>query len=115
MVFLRNVVSNAIKYSNEGGKVIISWTNTEEHVVLRVKDYGIGMSLEQVDALNKQVGINQFTNGTNGEISTGLGLFLCQELLHCIEGKMKVQSALKEGTEVYGYFKKNVGKTINIG
>ncbi|MCG8582255.1 MAG: tetratricopeptide repeat-containing sensor histidine kinase [Bacteroidales bacterium] len=109
MVLLRNVVSNAIKFSNEGDKVIISWTNTDEHVVLKVKDYGIGMSQEQLEALNKQEGINQFANGTNGETSTGLGLFLCQELLHSIGGQMLVNSTRGEGTEVYCYLKKNVG------
>ncbi|WP_430813505.1 tetratricopeptide repeat protein [Carboxylicivirga sp. RSCT41] len=109
MVLLRNVVSNAIKFSNVGDQVTISWTSTEEHVVLKVKDNGIGMSQEQLEALNKQEGINQFANGTNGETSTGLGLFLCQELLHSIGGQMLVQSKQGEGTEVYCYLKKKVG------
>lgn len=110
MVLLRNVVSNAIKFSSEGAQVFISWTSEKDHVVLSVKDEGVGMSQEQLEALNKQEGINQFANGTNGETSTGLGLFLCQELLHSIGGQMQVQSTLGKGTEIICYLNKNVNQ-----
>jgi len=99
-VILRNLIGNAIKFSHSKGLVQIVWQRDNRHLVVSIKDQGIGMSPQQMEQINLPGGIDQFTNGTNGETGTGLGLFLCKELLESIGGKMCVFSTEGKGTEV---------------
>ena len=99
LVLMRNLLSNAIKFSDNGQVVIVNWFHANNQLTIRVKDAGTGMSSAQVKAINEK-GINQFAYGTNGEISSGLGLFLCKELLLIIGGQLFVCSEEGVGTEV---------------
>lgn len=95
---LRNLVSNAIKFSNPEGKVVLSATSDKKHVQVSVKDNGIGISEENLQKIfdRKQYFTSQ---GTQGEKGTGLGLDLCLDLVNKQDGKMWAESEPDKGTE----------------
>ncbi len=95
---IRNLGSNAIKFSHSGTNIIISAIFSEnDSVEIKVADSGIGMSSEILDKLFK---LNQQINhkGTNGEPSTGLGLLLCKEFVEKNGGKIFVESEPGKGS-----------------
>jgi len=95
---LRNLVSNAIKFSPSGARVIISALSNEKDVIeVKVEDTGIGMSSEMS---GKLFVLDQQTSrkGTNGEPSTGLGLLLCKEFIEKNGGKISVRSEVGKGS-----------------
>jgi len=94
---LRNLVSNAIKFTPKGGMIIITSTSDNGIVSLKVSDSGIGMSKEQFgQILNGANFIRK--RGTQGEKSTGLGLVLCKDLIEQNKGTIKIISKEKTGT-----------------
>lgn len=95
---LRNLVSNAIKFTVEGGRVNVeALISSSNEVEIKVKDSGIGMSPE---LKNKLFHISEKTNrqGTAGEPSTGLGLLLCREFVEKHDGKIWVESEVGKGS-----------------
>ena len=93
---IRNLVSNAVKFTPDGGKIKVSASIIPENVIeIKITDTGIGMTLEFKDKLFK---MNEKTNrpGTAGEPSSGLGLLLCKEFIEKHNGKIWVES--EEGT-----------------
>jgi two-component system sensor histidine kinase/response regulator len=85
----------------EGGTIRVYWSCTTDHLHLVVQDDGIGMSQERLASII-QGKDTQSQKGTSGEMGSGLGLKLTQELVHLMDGEMVIQS--KEG----------VGTTITI-
>lgn len=85
---LRNLVSNAIKFTNQGGTVLIKSTSPGE---ISVEDNGIGMPEDIVSKLF-EVDKTTSTTGTAQEKGTGLGLILCKELIERHGGKISVES-----------------------
>lgn len=100
LTVLRNLLTNAIKFSHLNGLIDLSVNRNDKHVILLIKDYGIGMSQNELDNLFK---IEKLTSkeGTAGETGTGLGLILCKEFLKLNNGKIWVESTLKKGTTFY--------------
>jgi PAS domain S-box-containing protein len=94
---LRNLVSNAIKYTESGGNVEMHAINTIDKVIFSVKDNGIGMSQDKLSKLFK-VEFVQSTPGTNQEKGTGLGLILCKEFIERNGGSLWVESEFGKGT-----------------
>jgi signal transduction histidine kinase len=94
---LRNLISNAIKFSNPGSSVEISHKKETDLHVFSVTDHGIGMSPEQQESLFL-FGTNQSTYGTKNEKGTGLGLILCKEFVEKHGGKIWVESEKGKGT-----------------
>ena len=95
---IRNLVSNAIKFSARGGTVSISAKITEdENVEISVKDMGIGMNPFMVENLFR-IDIKNGRPGTEGEQSTGLGLLLCKEFIEKHGGHIKVESEVGKGS-----------------
>jgi len=95
---MRNVVSNAVKFTPKGGNVSLSAKATEDNSVeISIKDTGIGMSKVMVDNLFK---LDAQTNrtGTEGEPSSGLGLLLCKEFIEKHSGKIWVESEEGKGS-----------------
>jgi len=94
---LRNLILNAIKYSNRGSEVIIESRTTETEVTMRVIDQGIGINAEKIEKLFK---INEkiSTKGTEKESGTGIGLILCKEYIEKHKGKLWVESELGIGS-----------------
>ena len=95
---LRNLISNAIKFTNSGGVVTISANRLEDSINISIKDTGIGMNNDMISDLFK---IDKMTcrKGTSDEPSTGLGLILCKELVSKHNGKITVESEEGKGTE----------------
>ncbi len=96
---IRNLVSNAVKYTKSGGKIRIKLVKDDQMALISVKDTGIGMSQENVDKLFK-VNETYKTYGTNLEEGTGLGLILCKEFIEKNHGTIEVESRVDEGTEI---------------
>jgi len=96
---IRNLVHNAIKFSNAGDTVHISIKPTEKQLAIYVKDQGLGMDAEKVNTLFDIQAGNKSLKGTSGEKGTGLGLLLCKEFIELNGGKISVFSVKGEGTE----------------
>jgi signal transduction histidine kinase len=95
---MRNVVSNAVKFTPKGGKMSLSAKSTEyKSVEILIKDTGIGMNQVIVNNLFK---LDAQTNriGTEGEPSSGLGLLLCKEFIEKHSGKIWVESEEGKGS-----------------
>jgi signal transduction histidine kinase len=95
---LRNLISNAIKYTNTGGKIAISASERKQYVEIAVKDNGIGISFEVRRNLFKIDGFHSKA-GTNNEKGTGLGLLLCKEFIEMHGGDIRVESAQGIGSK----------------
>lgn len=94
---IRNLISNAIKFTPVDGKIDISSNQQSSMVQVTVSDTGVGISKEQIDkvfALDQKVS----TIGTAGERGTGLGLPLCKEMIEKCGGKIWVESVLDKGS-----------------
>ena len=96
----RNLISNAIKFSRNGGKVTISAEIREDFVLFSVKDDGIGMQgLLQQDLFRIDCKTNR--KGTLGESSSGIGLHLCKEFVEKHHGKIWAESEENKGSTFY--------------
>lgn len=94
---LRNLISNAIKYSYTHGEVIIKSLSFDKTVEIQVQDEGMGMEQELIDNLFR-IDKNIVMRGTANEKGSGLGLLLCKELIEKLNGKIKVQSQKEKGS-----------------
>lgn len=95
---LRNLISNGIKFTNDGGTVSISAEEQNEFIKISVSDSGVGISKENINKLFKIDG-GFTTPGTTNERGTGLGLVLCKELVEKNGGKISVESEPGRGTK----------------
>ncbi len=98
LVVLRNLVSNAVKYTPRGGTVTVSGQMDKNTVLLRVHDTGKGMTPEQVAALHAPDQRPNSAPGTDGETGNGLGLLLCREFAERCGGQIEVRSTPGTGT-----------------
>lgn len=94
---LRNLISNAIKYTPKGGKVVVGAERDETHYHIYVSDNGIGMSEEQIKSLFTEMN-NRSTAGTANEKGTGIGLTLCSEYITKIKGRIDVETQVDKGS-----------------
>lgn len=94
---LRNLLSNALKFSHEGGLIQIVVKITSDSLLLQVIDEGVGMSEETISSLlDPKSTISQ--DGTVEEKGTGLGLALCRDYLKQAGGLLTIESTLKKGS-----------------
>ncbi|MBT3209261.1 MAG: tetratricopeptide repeat-containing sensor histidine kinase [Bacteroidetes bacterium] len=93
---LRNLMSNAIKFT-ENGNIEIQVNINSTHCEVSIQDSGIGISEASLQKLF-QLDQNISTKGTRGESGTGLGLILCKEFIERNNGTIKVESTLNEGS-----------------
>jgi signal transduction histidine kinase len=97
---LQNIIENAIRYSNDGGVVKVSFEPKDDSVLVTVTDHGIGIPQE----LQKYVFERFFraTNAIKAETDgTGLGLFVTRSILEKINGKIWFESKEGKGTSFY--------------
>ena len=94
---LRNLISNAIKYTNVNGEIIIDANEVKQYVEIAIKDNGVGISSEDQRKLFK---IDAFhsTPGTQDEKGTGLGLLLCKEFVELHGGNIRIESEAGKGS-----------------
>jgi len=99
---INNIISNAIKFSDEGGEIEISSHKEEGLVCLKIKDEGIGMAPELVESLflTNKVSSRQ---GTNGEEGSGLGMKVISSYLSAYGGHMRIESTpMENGSKNHG-------------
>jgi two-component system, sensor histidine kinase and response regulator len=96
---VRNLLSNALKFTESDGTVEITTQENDHNIELVVSDTGIGMSQ---DVLDKLFRIDQKTlqPGTAGEEGTGLGLILCNTFVEKNGGNLRIESAVGQGSRV---------------
>jgi signal transduction histidine kinase len=96
---LRNLISNAIKYSFIGGEVTINATELKQFVEISVEDTGIGITQKDRKELFRRNEIHT-TRGTNNESGTGLGLILCKEFVEKHGGTIRIESEPGKGSRI---------------
>lgn len=94
---VRNLLSNALKYTNPGGKIELNSMMEENQVVISVADNGVGISEENIAKLFR-VDTLHTTFGTGDEKGSGLGLLLCKEFIEKQGGEISLESTEGEGT-----------------
>ena len=106
---LRNLISNAIKFTNSGGHIIIDSNDNKDFLTISVSDDGVGISEENQKKLFR-IDEQYTTTGTNEEIGTGIGLILCKEFIEKHNGKIWVESKIGEGSTFFFTLPKNKPK-----
>ncbi len=93
---LRNLVSNAVKFTHEGGQVVVRTEPDGNFIRVIVSDNGVGMTEDEI----QQVFNNEYytTLGTAHEPGTGLGLMICRDFVQLNKGRLDVKSKVGEGT-----------------
>ncbi len=113
MIFtvIRNLISNAIKFTNKGGTIKINTAEKKDEIILSITDSGIGIPdqiLKNLFSLSKE----KQRNGTDSESGTGMGLLLCKELVDKNFGRIWVESKVNEGTTFFVSLPKNSIKQL---
>ncbi len=96
-IILRNLISNAIKFTPQNGTVTVKTNIDKNKLVISVSDTGIGMSDEIKQKLFK-IGEKVVQNGTNQERGSGLGLLLVKEFVTLLNGTIEFESEKGKGT-----------------
>lgn len=99
-IIIRNLISNAIKFTNLNGEIDVSMIEKNNELQLEVADNGVGMDLETQFMLFEKKAMNS-TFGTSNEKGTGLGLSICKEMVESNGGKIWVSSIQNQGTTIH--------------
>ncbi len=106
---LRNLISNAIKFSFTNSFVRINSQRSEEYIEISIMDNGVGISPENIKKLFR-IDIHHSTSGTSEEQGSGLGLILCREFVEKHNGKIWVESEINKGST----FKFTISNNIQV-
>ena len=98
LTVIRNLISNAIKFTNEGGKVNVAALENGKVVEVSIRDSGIGMDEKSLKKIFDPYA-GHSTTGTKGEKGTGLGLNLCNDFVERNKGKIWVESQVGKGSK----------------
>lgn len=97
---VRNLVSNAIKFTPKDGTITITSGFYIDEFIISIEDSGVGMSKEVVlNLFNMEKKVS--SAGTEGESGTGLGLFICKELIAAHGGRIWAKSELQKGSKFF--------------
>ncbi|HAQ65769.1 MAG TPA: hypothetical protein DCR43_07965 [Bacteroidales bacterium] len=97
-VVIRNLISNAIKFTSSGGTVVIETHLNQNHKLwVSVTDTGVGLSADQIEKLLTP-GIHNSSRGTQNEKGTGVGLSLCSDFLRHHGSSLKIDSSPNKGS-----------------
>jgi PAS domain S-box-containing protein len=94
---LRNLLNNAIKYTEKGGTVAVDFEEFSDEIRISVTDTGIGISPENLERLF-DISEKFSEKGTEGESGTGLGLILCKEFIEKHKGRIWAEAGQGSGT-----------------
>lgn len=97
---LRNLISNAIKFTQPNGKITVTSVVQQNELTISVIDTGVGITKERINKLFKISEVYS-TQGTQKEEGTGLGLILCKEFIEKNKGKIWAESLIGTGTTFY--------------
>ncbi len=95
---VKNIIGNSVKYKKLGtddSYIKFGLVNKEEEILLKFEDNGIGMSEKTLSKM-----FDMFYRGTSQSTGTGLGLYICMEIINKLGGKVEVKSELKVGTVI---------------
>jgi signal transduction histidine kinase len=95
---LRNLISNAIKFTSDKGIISVSAMLSPNQVEICVSDSGVGIPQEKIPLLFR-IETNTSTKGTSQESGSGLGLILCKEFVERHHGKIWVESIVGVGSQ----------------
>jgi PAS domain S-box-containing protein len=103
-VLLKNIIGNSIKYSKENSEALVSilFENDGETWKMSIQDNGEG-----IDAKHLERVFDMFYRGTTNSMGTGLGLYICKEIVHKMNGSISLTSEIGIGTSVTIQFPKN--------
>ena len=104
---LRNLISNAIKFTPQEGKICVSASENKEYIEVSVTDTGVGIEEKYIPLLFR-IDSKYSTPGTNNETGTGLGLILCREFVEKHKGKIWVESEINKGSRFIFTLPKNI-------
>lgn len=96
---IRNLITNAIKFSPKGNEVSVDLSETDEYSIIKVADKGVGMSQKKVDELLSGENITS-TSGTEDEVGYGFGFRIVLDYVHKNKGDLRIGSQLQEGTTI---------------
>jgi signal transduction histidine kinase len=99
-IILRNLISNAIKFSPVKGCIVLSASVKDNQAIVCVEDSGVGIVNDDIEKIFSKTN-HISTYGTNNEKGTGIGLQLCQDLLEKNNGKIWVESEQNKGSRFY--------------
>lgn len=94
---IRNLISNAIKFTKQKGEIIITVSIDDSNYEICIKDTGVGISNENLKKLFR-IDSRYTSQGTENELGTGLGLILCKEFIEKHNGKIWAESELGKGS-----------------
>ena len=94
---IRNIVSNAIKFTNEGGLIVIGSSQTTDNTEITIEDNGVGMTQETIQKIVGSTELNS-TKGTSGETGTGMGLIISKEFIQRHKGTLNIESTVGKGS-----------------
>ncbi|MGE0021895.1 MAG: ATP-binding protein [Draconibacterium sp.] len=97
---LRNLIHNAVKFTNQGGKIEISASGQNNGVLISVADNGVGIDKNNLKKIF-DIGSGYSTRGTHNEKGTGLGLILCKEFVEKHNGRIWVESEQGKGSNFH--------------
>jgi two-component system sensor histidine kinase/response regulator len=110
---LRNLISNAIKFTHPNGKITVSSAVKQNELTISVIDTGVGISKERISKLF-DISEVYSTQGTQKEYGTGLGLILCKDFIEKNNGKIWVESLVGTGTTFYFSLPLRIENKLNI-
>jgi PAS domain S-box-containing protein len=98
---LSNLLSNALKFSDDGGEIAVgAGLNNENEVMVWVKDQGVGIPSDEIDQIFEKY--HQLSSGKNsGYKGTGLGLVICKKIVETHGGRIWIESKERQGTTVF--------------
>lgn len=94
---LRNLLTNALKFTDVGGEITVSAEQQAGEVMISVTDTGVGMTPETMNGIFR-IDVQHHKIGTQGEKGTGLGLVLCKEFVEKNGGRIRAESVRGEGS-----------------
>ena len=92
---LRNLLDNAIKFTQENGSISITGTEEDSHTIIGIRDTGVGMPEDDLMKLKSKLSCQELISSKSG---TGLGLALCQSIISRHSGMLEIESMEGEGT-----------------
>ena len=98
-MILRNLISNAVKFTNYAGEVKVTASDLGDLIEISVTDNGVGISADNLGKLFKIESIVS-SEGTNNEQGTGMGLLLSRDFVEIQGGKIRVESEPNLGTTI---------------
>lgn len=96
---IRNLITNAIKFSVKGGEVSVELSETDDNSIIKVTDKGVGMSQDKINELLSGENITS-TSGTEDEVGYGFGFRIVLDYVRKNKGNLQIESKPQDGTTV---------------